>query len=283
MIDARTELYGVIGNPVRHSLSPAMHNAAFHALGLNAVYLAFLVEDLPSAVAGIRALGIRGANVTIPYKWAIQELLDEIDPISRTLEAVNTILNRDGRLVGYNTDWIGSLIALQEVTEVSGKFCVLIGAGGAARAVAYGLIRAGAEVVVVNRTEAKARQMAKKLGCQFAPLDSLSELRAQILVNATPIGMEPATEECPVPPSWLRPGMVVMDAVYAPPRTRLLREAKSRGCQIVDGLRWLVRQGAESFIIWLGIRPPEDLMDRTCRETLQGVHHTTPANLPLER
>ncbi|MBW2305586.1 MAG: shikimate dehydrogenase [Deltaproteobacteria bacterium] len=283
MIDARTGLYGVIGNPVGHSLSPAMHNAVFKALGLNAVYMAFLVKDLPVAVGGIRALGIRGVNVTIPHKWAIQELLDQIDPIARSLGAVNTVLNRNGRLVGYNTDWIGALSALQEITEVSGKLSVLIGAGGAARAAAFGLIRAGAEVIVVNRTEAKARQVARQLGCQFAPLDSLSELQAQILVNATPIGMEPDTEACPVSPRWLRPGMVVMDAVYAPPRTRLLQEAKARGCRTVDGLRWLVRQGAESFNIWLGRQPPEDVMERACRESLLGEHRTTPANLPLER
>lgn len=268
MIDAQTEVYGVIGNPVRHSLSPVMHNAAFRALRLNAVYLAFLVENLPQALAGIRGLAIRGTNVTIPHKVAILELLDEIDPTARALGSVNTILNREGKLVGYNTDWIGALGALQEVTEVSGKLCVLLGAGGAARAVAYGLTRAGAEVVVINRTEAKGRQMAREMGCRFAPLRSLPDLRAHLLVNATPIGMEPTAEECPVPPHWLQPGMVVMDAVYAPPRTRLLQEAEARGCQIVEGLRWLVRQGAESFKIWVGVQPPEDIMERACRQSL---------------
>jgi len=283
VIDAQTEVFGIIGNPVRHSLSPAMHNAAFRALELNAVYLAFSVENLPAAVEGIRSLAVRGVNVTIPHKIAIQKLLDEMDLTAVALGSVNTVLNRQGTLVGYNTDWIGAVGALEEVTAISGKRCALLGAGGAARAVAYGLANAGGDVVVINRTEEKGRRLARQMGCGFAPLKALPDLRADILVNATSVGMEPRAEECPVPPEWLRPGMVVMDAVYAPPRTKLLQEAEARGCRVVEGLRWLVRQGAESFAIWFGTRPPEDVMERACRESMLRAHQDAPHRAAKER
>ncbi len=226
MIDAETHLYAVLGNPVRHSLSPALHNGAFRRMGLNAVYLAFEVQNLPEAIAGIRGLGIRGVSVTIPFKAEIISLLDEVDETARKIKAVNTILNRDGRLIGYNTDWSGAIEALEQKVRLEGKRVLLLGAGGAARAIGYGLKRRRAEILLCNRSLQKGKALAEEIGCAWKPLSAAKDFEADLLINATSVGMHPYGRVSPVPKAILRQGMTVMDIVYRPLRTRLLRETE---------------------------------------------------------
>jgi len=259
MMDAQTELYGVIGNPVRHSLSPMIHNGAFRRLGWNAVYLAFEVKNVEEALRGIRGLGVRGVSVTIPFKTEVLPFLDKIEGLAKKVGAVNTIINRRGRLIGYNTDCEGALEALEEKMDLRGKRVVLLGAGGAARAIGLGLKERGVPLIVVNRSKERGWALSKELRCNYLPISSLArmkegELEADILINATSLGMVPRDGETPIPKKFLKKGMVVMDIVYEPLQTRLLREAKEKGCVTVDGLEMLIRQGMAQFEIWTGRR-----------------------------
>lgn len=261
MPDAATALYGILGHPVGHSLSPAMHNAAFEAAGINGVYLAFDVTDLRAAVQGIRGLGIRGLSVTIPHKVAVMKLLDEIDPVAKRIGAVNTIVNRDGRLLGANTDWLGAVKALEEKTDLEAGSVLVIGAGGSARAVCAGLVERGARVHIANRTVEKARELARVHGCTWSGLDHIESVRADILINTTSVGMEPDTVGMPVP-SRLLPGFsIVMDIVYAPLETKMLQEAAKAGCGTISGLRMLLLQAVTQFEIWTGMDAPQEVME----------------------
>jgi len=257
--DAQTELYGVIGNPVHHSLSPMIHNRAFRRLGWNAVYLAFEVKNIEEALRGVRGLGVRGVSITIPFKTEVLPLLDKVEGLAKKVGAVNTIVNRKGKLVGYNTDCEGALTALEERVDLEGKRVVLLGAGGAARAIGFGLKERGLRLVVVNRSKERGRALGKALRCDYLPMSSLTrmkagELEADVLINATSVGMHPRDGETPIPEKLLKKGMVVMDIVYEPLQTRLLREAKEKGCIMVDGLEMLIRQGMAQFEIWTGKR-----------------------------
>lgn len=259
MIDAQTELYGVIGNPVRHSLSPIIHNGAFGRLGWNAVYLAFEVKDLEEALRGIRGLDVRGISVTLPFKTEVLPFLDKIEGLARRVGAVNTIVNQRGRLIGYNTDCEGAVEALEEKMDLRGKRVVLLGAGGAARAIGFGLKERGVPLIVVNRSKERGRALSKELRCNYLPRSFLArmkegELEADVVINATSLGMIPREGETPVPKKLLKKGMVVMDIVYEPLQTRLLREAKAKGCVTVDGLEMLIHQGMAQFEIWTGRR-----------------------------
>ena len=255
MIDAETQLYGVIGNPVRHSLSPVIHNGAFQRMGLNAAYLAFEVKNLEEAVSGIKALGIRGVSVTIPFKTRIIPFLDQLDEVAGKIQAVNTIRHEGGKLIGYNTDWSGALGALEEKVDLTGKRIYLLGTGGAARAIAFGLKERGCQVFIGGRTPEKAAALAEELGMVHRSFPSAGRLDADVLVNATSAGMSPNDEESPVPKEALRKEMTVMDIVYKPLKTKLLREAEERGCRTIDGLEMLARQGAAQIEIWTGRRP----------------------------
>lgn len=259
-IDAATTLYGVFGDPVAHSLSPAMHNAAFEALGINSVYLAFGSADIGACAAAMRALGIRGASVTIPHKVAIMPLLEEIDETARRIGAVNTVVNRGGRLLGANTDAEGALRALRSQTEIAGRTAVVVGAGGAARAVAFGLKDAGGRVTVVNRSVARGEALAQRVGADFRPLAEAVGLVCEILINTTPIGMARFGDALPVPAALLQPGMVVMDIVYTPLKTPLLAAAAARGCRTIPGTAMFVLQGARQFELWTGRAAPTDIM-----------------------
>ncbi len=259
MIDARTELYGVVGNPVDHSLSPLIHNGAFKKLGWNAVYLAFAVKNVEEALRGIRGLGVRGVSVTIPLKTEVVPFLDKVEGVAKKIGAVNTILNQGGKLIGYNTDCNGALEALEERMDLRGKRVVLLGAGGAARAIGFGLTERACQLVVVNRSRRKGEELSGKLGSDYLPLSSLArmktgELEADVIINATSLGMYPRDGETPVPKELLKKRMVVMDIVYQPLQTKLLREAKRRGCDTVNGLEMFVRQAAAQFEIWTGRR-----------------------------
>ncbi len=253
MINGQTELYGVIGNPVRHSLSPIIHNAAFRRMGLNAAYMAFEVKNLEEALQGIRGLGIRGVSVTVPFKTHVIPLLDQVEDIAWKIQAVNTIKNEDGRLIGYNTDWCGALEALEERINLENKRIILLGAGGAAKAIAFGLKEKGCQVFIYNRSLNKAKDLAKELG--FISLSSVEGVEAHVIINATPVGMHPHNEESPLPKKILKEGMMVMDIVYRPLQTRFLREAEENECQTIDGLEMLSRQVAAQIEIWTKKKP----------------------------
>ncbi|MCL2789516.1 MAG: shikimate dehydrogenase [Desulfobulbus sp.] len=276
MINGHTQLFGIIGDPVAHSLSPAMHNAALAHLGLNAVYVPMRPADLADAFRGLRSLGFAGASVTVPFKVAIMDFLDAIDPVARKIGAVNTLVfERTGaaiRCTGHNTDWLGSNRALAEVIDLAGRTVLLIGAGGAARAVGFGLIEAGAHVLLANRTEAKGRELAHLMGCRFIPAAELSLIRADALINTTSVGMAPHADEVPVAPELLPHFPVVMDIVYAPLATRLLREAAARGCHTVNGLTMLQYQGAAQFTLWTGRESPDAVMRQTLLAALRERH-----------
>lgn len=282
-------LYGLLGRPVSHSLSPAMHEAAFLAQGMNYRYQAFHVEPdaLPFAVAGLKALGIAGVNVTIPHKESILPLLDEVTENARLVGAVNTIVHRNGRLIGYNTDGWGFLCALEEAgVRPKGARAVVLGAGGAARAIASHLILAGAaHVAVLNRTVDKAERLVEELTASLreakgAPdalppfvagsLEAEALIRsADLVVNCTSLGMGEQAGESPLADSaWLRPGAIVYDTVYTPAETRLLQEAKAAGCQAIGGLGMLVHQGACAWEYWFGRRGPTSIMWAAARAAL---------------
>lgn len=268
-ISAHTTVFAVIGNPVAHSLSPLMHNAALQAAGIDAVYLAFAVTDLAGAVAGIRALSIRGVSVTIPHKEAIITFMDDLDPLAERIGAVNTIDNRDGQLIGYNTDAAGAMSALSDVMDVSNADVAVIGAGGAARAIGFAVREAGGRVTILNRSIENGERLAKEIRAAFRPLTDFLGRDYGALVNTTPVGMHPNIGETPILETELEPGTVVMDIVYNPLKTRLLTIAEKRGCRTIDGLSMFVRQGAAQFELWTGQKAPVDLMARTVRAALE--------------
>ncbi len=264
------KVFGVIGYPVSHSLSPAMHNAALRALGISAVYGAFEVrpEDLPAAIAGVRALSIEGLSVTVPHKETVMAYLDEVDPVAARIGAVNTVVNRGGRLFGTNTDWLGVKRSLEEAgLELSGKRAVVVGAGGAARAVIYALRELGAEVEIYNRTIEKAERLARDFGGRAYPLSEIIRASGEILIQTTSVGLK--SGESPVSPEVFRHFRAAMDIVYVPLKTRFLSEAEAAGCQTIDGLRMLVYQGAEQFRLFTQKDPPIDLMYKAALERLR--------------
>jgi shikimate dehydrogenase len=272
-INGRTRVCAIIGDPVEHSLSPVMHNAAFKELGLNIVYVAFNVtkNGLADAISGARSLGLLGLNVTMPHKNAVIKHLDETDSATKAIGAVNTILNERGKLFGYNTDGKGAMVALQENgVDPEEKKLVLLGAGGAAKAIAFQAAQEAEELVIVNRTAEKAKQLAELLHKQFGTKITGTTLSdevlkkeletADILVNATSIGMHPDINVSPVPAELLHSGLCVMDIVYNPLETRLLKDAKSVGASVVSGLEMLLYQGAVAFEIWTNCPAPVDVM-----------------------
>lgn len=266
-ITARTTVCGIVLHPAGHTRSPAMHNAAFEALGLDAVYHAFDVppERLAAAIGGVRALGLRQVAVSIPHKEAVIEHLDRIDETARAIGAVNTVTRTDGELVGANTDHVGAIRALERLIDPRGKRAVVLGAGGAARAVVYGLIRAGATVHVLNRTASRARALAEALGAAGAGgLQDLGDLRHDILVNTTSVGL--GGGQSPVAAAHLVAGSVVMDAVYEPERTRLLEDAEAAGARPLGGKWMLVHQAAAQLELWSGEKAPVDVMARAFDE-----------------
>jgi len=272
-ISGKTILCGVIGDPVEHSVSPAMHNAAFKKMGLDYWYVPFRVkpEKLAEAIAGMRALNIRGLNVTLPHKVAVIPFLDELDPLAEKISAVNTIVNEGGTLTGYNTDATGFLQALLESgVEPKGKNVVILGAGGASRAISFILAERGSNLVIVNRTLDKARELAGRLSDIFRRetralkldeenLTSVLE-EADILVNTTSVGMSPNIDETPVSPTLFKPNLIVFDVVYNPSQTRLLTEAEQAGAKTISGIEMLVWQGASAFEKWTGLKAPAELM-----------------------
>lgn len=280
---AKLKLFALIGDPVGQSLSPAMHNAAFRALGLNCAYITLRVPKptLANAIAGVRALGIAGLNVTIPHKISIISLLDELDESANLVGAVNTVKNNRGKLIGFNTDGEGALRALEEkIGSVKGKEVVLLGAGGAARAIAFSLARAGARLTIANRTVPRAQALASAVEQKLSTNVKVASLnRAEltkalknvdVLINATSVGMHPKIDKTLVRANMMRRGLVVYDIVYKPLRTKLLREARRAGGKTIDGLGMLVHQGALAFEIWTGKRAPIKIMKAAAKRELRG-------------
>jgi shikimate dehydrogenase len=274
MIGAKTPVCAVIGDPVEHSLSPAIHNAAFAALGLDAVYVAFRVlpARLADAIAGVRGLGIRGLSVTIPHKVAIIPLLDEVDELARWTGSVNTVVNDGGRLTGRSTDGHGALKAFEAAGETCrGRRVLVLGSGGAARAVAFAIARDAAPAsleilgIVPPEREKLARDIAEKTGARVAHggMEALPRAMeaAEVVVQASPVGMHPKVDETLVPRSLLRPGLVVFDAVYTPLETRLLREAREAGAKTLRGVGMFVHQAAVQFELWTGRKAPVEAME----------------------
>jgi shikimate dehydrogenase len=274
-ISGRTKVCALIGYPVDHSLSPIIQNASFRHLGLDYVYVAFNVqpEELKGAILGVKSLGIYGLNVTMPHKISIIQYLDELDVDAKRAGSVNTILNLNGKLIGYTTDGIGALNALKYAgVDPSGKKIVILGAGGASRSISFALAKWACEIVVLNRTLEKAMMLVndvkRALGAetnirasQFNDENLRMEIEnADILINATSIGMKPKESETPVKREFLRRDLVVFDIVYDPLETRLLREAKIIGAKTIDGLSMLIHQGAVSFEIWTGFKAPIEVM-----------------------
>ena len=260
-----------------------MHNTAFQLLGLNYVYLCLRVRTvgLEHAIEGVKSLNILGFNVTIPHKVAVMTYLDEIDPLAKDIGAVNTVVNRSGRLVGYNTDGLGGLRALEEAgVTLTGKKVVLLGAGGAARALSFSIAPLADFLVILNRTEEKAVTLASNLQRRFDKKISSGTLTrdnlltemvdTDVLINSTSVGMHPKHEECVVDEDILHSRMTVFDAVYNPIETRLLREAKNVGAKTVGGLSMLVHQGVLAFKIWTGVIPPIDVMSRAVKTAMEG-------------
>jgi shikimate dehydrogenase len=268
IINQATKLYGVVGLPIGHSLSPIMHNAAFEALSINAVCLAFETQNIQDCLRGMKALPIRGLSVTIPHKTAVIPLLDEVDDLSGKIGAVNTIVNRDDRLKGYNTDAIGALRALEEKIDLGYKRCMIIGAGGAARAIGYILKEKGLDIIIANRTAERGKTLAHTLTCDFIGIEAIKDTYTDILINTTPVGMMPNTRECIVAEEVLKKHMVVMDIVYNPFETGLLAMAKARGCVTVSGLDMFVHQGAEQFRLWTGQDAPVHIMTNAVETAL---------------
>ena len=270
-IKGSTNIVGLIGHPVEHSFSPPMHNAAFAELGLDYAYVAFDVnpDDLKSAVDGAKSLNIKGFNVTIPHKIEVMQYLDELDEVARLIGAVNTIDFKN--LKGYNTDGIGAVRAIEEVTSIKDKNVVVAGAGGASRAISFYLAKFGAgSMTILNRNANKAQDLAgdvlKSDLIGDVGADSISEIDsylkdADILVDTTPLGMDPHINDEPIAKSdAMHDGLVVFDAVYNPNETVLLKEAIKAGANPVYGIKMLLYQGAESFKIWTGRDAPIDVM-----------------------
>ncbi len=273
VVSGKTKIYGVIGDPIEHTLSPIMHNAAFEALRLDCAFLAFKVKQMEvgKAIAGMRALNISGLNVTMPHKSAVIDFLDEADKTAKAISSVNTITNKEGRLMGFSTDGKGALNALKENgVDPKGKKVLLLGAGGAARAIAHTIAKEADQLVILNRTAKQAADLANFLketvnrnviADAFLPTRIKEEIaNSDILINATSVGMHPKASESPVPANLLKTDLAVMDIVYNPLETRLAKDAKAYGSKVVSGLEMLIYQGAASFEIWTGVKAPIEAM-----------------------
>jgi shikimate dehydrogenase len=283
-LSGKTKICAVIGDPIAHTLSPTIQNAAFKHLKLDFVYLAFRVKanDLENAMQGIRELGIHGLNITMPHKNTVVNYLDEMDPTVQFLGSANTILNREGKLSGFNTDGVGALQALRENgVDLAEKKVLLLGAGGAAKAIAFSLAPEVGELTVLNRATEKATKLAEALrqisdktitgGSLSRDVISKNMADSDALINATSVGMRPAAGQSVVPPQSLRSDLTVMDIVYNPIETKLAKDAKAAGAKVINGVEMLIHQGAASFKIFTGKSAPIEVMRKAALNKLSGA------------
>jgi 3-dehydroquinate dehydratase/shikimate dehydrogenase len=272
-LTAETRVFGVIGDPIAHSLSPIVHNAAFRHMDINAVYVPFRVtrEHLAQFLADAPELGIEGLSVTIPHKEAVIKKLAAADASTKAIGAANTLLFKDGQIVGYNTDYQAAISSLQEAlaeheqqhgrkATLENQTVLVLGAGGAAKAIAYGLKKHGANVVIANRTPERAQQFAAALNCKTVDWAARYSFMPDIIINCTPVGMHPNVDATPYDKHHLRPSMLVFDTVYNPENTLLIKEARSQSCTVISGVEMFVRQACLQFEQFTGQTPPADLM-----------------------
>jgi 3-dehydroquinate dehydratase/shikimate dehydrogenase len=268
-LNRQTRVYGVIGNPIAHSLSPLLHNTAFHARNINAVYLAFLVKDLGDFLNCAADFRLRGFSVTLPHKQAILKHLSECDPLAAEIGAVNTVAVRgDGSLYGCNTDYVGVLRALEKKLRLAQSRVLILGAGGSARAAAFALAKAGADVSICARRESAARELARAVGGEVIPRRALRSESFDAILNATPVGMHPHAAISPLKPSELH-CRIVMDLIYRPERTQLLQLAARKGIATVSGVEMFLAQGIAQWELWMKRRAPEAAMRRAVLTALR--------------
>lgn len=266
-ISAKTKICLIIGDPVAHSLSPVMHNAGYETLGIDNkfVFLGAKVKagDVSVVIQSMRKMGIHGLACTIPHKVEVTKFLDEINETAKKIGAVNTVLNHRGKLIGFNTDWLGAVTPLEKITTLFGKKVLVLGAGGAARAVVFGLLKRQAKVKIFNRTRETAIKLAEEFGCQTTNLDVKSEIgNFEIIINTTSVGMKPMENKTPIPTKFITKQQIVFDIVYVPFETKLLKEAKKKGAKIIHGIEMLLNQGTAQFEIFTGQKAPEEEMRR---------------------
>ncbi len=282
ILSGTTKICAVIGDPIEHSLSPCMHNAAFEALGIDFAYVAFHVKEVGKAMQGMQGFGICGLSVTIPHKVEVMKYLDEISPLAKKIGAVNTVTNEQGRLLGTNTDGFGALKAIENYETIDGKTLVFLGVGGAARGVAFTIAceRTPKRIIFAYRKEDEAMACAllDDLRSQTTVPISTSSLDpsalhdilrgADILINTTPIGMSPHVDQCLVEESMFSEGQLVFDVIYNPAKTLLLQRAERRHARIMNGVPMFVNQGAEQFRLWTGLEPPVNEMRKAVERAL---------------
>ncbi len=282
-IDAETEVFGVIADPIGHSLSPLIHNAAFEELGMNRVYIPIRVprESLSGFIDDAGELGIKGLSVTIPHKESVLEKLTKADGAVQGIGACNTIVFDGGERLGYNTDYRAAMDSMEEAlggaggeqSPLAGKTALVLGAGGVGKAIAYGLTRRGARVVVTDGRPAAAAQLAEHLGCHSVDWTKRHSVSADVLVNCTPVGMHPNVDESPYDKHHMRPQMVVFDAVYNPESTLLVKHARSRNCRVVTGVDMFVRQACLQFKLFTGEDGPAESMREVIRRTIAAAKY----------
>ena len=272
-ITGKTKICMTIGDPIEHSLSPQMHNAGLEALGLENKYVYVgchvKIENIENFIKGVRAMNIHFISCTMPHKLAVMPYVDEIDDIAKKIGAVNTIINDNNILKASNTDWLGVVTPIEKVTKLENKTVALLGAGGAARAAAYGVTKKGARLQIYNRTQEKADELVKIFGGSSFSLDKLENIKnADIIINTTSVGMKPEENDSPVPESYLSEKHIVLDAVYMPYETVLIKTAKEKGATVISGIEMFLEQGAAQFQIYTGKNPPLDAMRKILMENI---------------
>lgn len=261
-----------IGYPIKTSSSPSIHNAGYKKLGIDNEFIYLRAEVKPEflrmAIDGVRGLGIRGVSITMPHKQEVMKYLDKIDKEAKIIGAVNTIVNDNGKLTGFNTDYIGALVALEKKINLKDKKVAVIGAGGTARAIVYGLKKKGSVIKIFNRTLDHAKKLAKEFGCKYGDLDSLEQIvNVDIVINTTSVGMN--EDKSPFDKKFLNKNQLVLDVVYSPKETRLIKDAKEKGAKIVYGYEMLLYQGVEQFKLYTGFDAPVDAMREVLVKSLK--------------
>lgn len=282
-IGPQTAVYGVIADPIGHSLSPHIHNAAFQAMGIDAVYCPFRVpaDSLDQFIQDAPRLDIRGLSVTIPHKEAIARHLTKVDPAVKSIAAVNTVVFDGSEVIGYNTDYNAAMDCLEHTlgtigaqpSPVKNKRVLVLGAGGVARPIVYGLRNRGALVTVASRTRQRSDRLAKAFDCKAIDWEARNRALCDVLINCTPVGMHPNVDESPISKTFLKPSMLVFDAVYNPESTLLLKDARSRNCQVITGVEMFLRQAMLQFFLFTREEAPLDLMHEVIKKTIGPVRY----------
>ncbi len=259
-----------IGNPITQSKGPVIHNAALQKAKINALMLKVKVEELNDFKQFFNYFQVEGSSITLPWKQEIMHFMNSLNPAVKKINAMNTVVKRKGKLIGFNTDFIGAVNSLKTVTKLKGKKVALFGAGGAAKAIAFGLKQEKAQVTIINRTKEKAQEIASRFEQKFVSLDSLKTFneKFEVIINSTSIGMVPKINESIVPEKFLKKGAIVFDCVYNPLKTKLLKTAEKKGCKTVSGIEMFIEQAAEQFKLWHGKQPNKKLMKQVLLKEL---------------